>query len=103
VTQIIATCPDCGQISLAPTDVLLRMKPNSTEHSYAFTCPTCEEFVKKPADTRIVRLLLSGGVMPLLESIPAEALEVKNGPPLQLEDILTLHETLQGDDWMSQL
>lgn len=103
MTQIMATCPDCGEVRLTPDDVLLRIAPNRTEHSYAFTCPTCEQFIKKPADTRVVRLLLSGGVMPLLDSIPAEALEVKNGPPLELEDILTLHETLQGDDWMSQL
>lgn len=107
MTEILATCPDCGEVRLTPDDVLLRFNADLTRAvdpgTYSFTCPTCREFVQKPADHRVIRLLLSGGVTPRLSSIPAEALENKDGPPLELEDILTLHEALQSDDWMSQL
>lgn len=99
MTTIKATCPTCGEVSLAAEDILLRigaMKGNST---YGFSCPDCSSFVEKPADERVVRLLLSGGVMPTLVNMPAEALETKLGPALTYDDLLAFHELLERDDW----
>ncbi len=103
MTTIKATCPGCGEVDLSAEDILLRIGGLATSNSYGFSCPECGDFVEKPADDRIVRLLLSGGVMPMLLNIPAEALEPKQGPPIDYDDLLAFHEVLKGDDWLAQL
>ena len=103
MTTIKATCPDCGEVDLTANDILLRIGASKAVNTYAFSCPDCNEFVEKPADERIVRLLLSGGVMPMLVYVPAEALEPKEGPPINHDDILAFHELLESDDWFQEL
>jgi hypothetical protein len=100
VTRIKATCPDCGEVDLTPKDVRLEIGGSGgADSTYGFTCPTCRDFVRKPADERVVRLLLSGGVTPSLQKTPAEALERKDGPPINHDDLLEFHEALQRDDF----
>ena len=103
MTTIKATCPKCGEVDLTADDILLRIGSVKTTNTYGFSCPDCTEFVEKPADERIVRLLLSGGVMPILVHVPAEALETKQGPPLNYDDVLAFHELLERDDWFDDL
>ena len=103
MTTIKATCPSCGEVALGAEDILLRIGATRTVNTYGFTCPDCGDFVEKPADDRIVRLLLSGGVMPMLVHVPAEALEPREGPPINHDDLLAFHEMLERDDWMDQL
>ncbi len=103
MTTIKATCPGCGEVDLTAEDILLRIGGQASSNSYGFSCPDCGDFVEKPADDRIVRLLLSGGVMPMLVHVPAEALEAKEGPPIDYDDLLAFHEALKGDDWLDQL
>jgi hypothetical protein len=103
MTTIKATCPGCGEVDLTAEDILLRIGASRTVNTYGFTCPTCGEFVQKQADDRIVRLLLSGGVVPVPVHVPAEALEVHDGPPISHDDILNFHEMLVNDDWIRQL
>jgi predicted RNA-binding Zn-ribbon protein involved in translation (DUF1610 family) len=101
MTTIKATCPSCGEVDLLAEDVLLRIGGNQSANTYGFSCPSCTDFVEKPADERVVRLLLSGGVMPVLVHVPAEALEQRVGPPINHDDLLAFHEMLDGDDWMN--
>jgi hypothetical protein len=103
VTTIKATCPGCGEVDLTAEDILLRIGANAAGNTYGFSCPDCTDFVEKPADERIVRLLLSGGVMPVLIQVPAEAMEAHEGPPISHDDLLSFHEVLQTDDWFEQL
>ena len=103
MTTIKATCPTCGEVSLAAEDILLRIGSANASSTYGFSCPDCAGFVEKPADERVVRLLLSGGVMPTLVHMPAEALETKLGPPLNYDDILAFHELLERDDWFEHV
>jgi hypothetical protein len=102
MTTIKATCPSCGEVDLVADDVLLRIGGNQAANTYGFSCPRCTDFVEKPADERVVRLLLSGGVMPVLVHVPAEALEQRVGPPINHDDLLAFHEMLDGDDWMNE-
>lgn len=102
MTTIKATCPSCGEVDLVADDVLLRIGGNQAANTYGFSCPSCTDFVEKPADERVVRLLLSGGVMPVLVHVPAEALEQRVGPPINHDDLLAFHEMLDGDDWMNE-
>jgi hypothetical protein len=103
VTTIKATCPDCGEVDLTADDILLRIGPSKAVNTYGFSCPDCSEFVQKAADDRVVRLLLSGGVVPVPVHVPAEALENHEGPLINHDDLLDFHVLLEGDDWFDQL
>lgn len=103
MTTIKATCPVCGEIDLTADDIVLRIGPSKTVNTYGFTCPTCGDFVQKTADERIIRLLLSGGVVPVPIHVPAEVLEPREGPPFTYDDVLDFHEMLEADDWFEQL
>jgi hypothetical protein len=103
MTTIKATCTRCGEISLTADDILLRIGATASRNTYGFNCPECSEFVEKPADERVIRLLLSGGVMPVLNHVPAEALEHKEGPAINYDDLLVFHELLKGESWFEHL
>ncbi len=103
MTTIKATCGGCGEVDLVADDILLRIGATKAVNTYGFTCPQCREFVEKPADERIVRLLLSGGVIPVPVHVPAEVLEVHDGPPITYDDVLDFHEQLRTDDWFDEL
>ena len=103
MTTIKASCPSCGEVDLTADDVLLRIGATRSVNTYGFTCPTCADFIEKPADDRVVRLLLSGGVVPVPVHVPAEALEPHAGPRITYDDILEFHERLQGDDWFEEI
>lgn len=100
---IKASCPGCGEVNLTAEDVVLRIGVTQTANSYCFSCPGCSQYVEKPADERVVRLLLSGGVTPQLIQVPAEALEIHEGPPITHDDLLAFHELLESDDWFDQV
>ena len=103
MTTIKATCPDCGEVDLTADDILLRIGAHASVNTYGFSCPKCQDFVEKHADERVIRLLLSGGVMPTLVHVPAEVLEPRQGPPINYDDILSFHEILKAEDWFDQL
>jgi hypothetical protein len=83
VTIIKASCPTCGDVLLQDHEVRYLLHPDPARSFYQFTC-SCGEVVRKPADAPVARLLVLGGVEP--EVIPAEAVEVHDGPPLTVED-----------------
>ena len=103
MTTIKATCPDCGEVDLTADDILLRIGPSKAVNTYGFSCPDCGDFVQKTADDRVVRLLLSGGVVPVPVHVPAEALESREGPAINHDDLLDFHQLLKSDDWFDQL
>src|SRR5919201_1329557 len=62
VTTIRTTCPQCGEVDMSPEAILLSIRDRAGEGSYRFSCPTCMHTVEKPADRKVVALLLSAGV-----------------------------------------
>lgn len=116
MTTIRATCPDCGEVDLRPTDIQLTVVraddlPVAPESRYTFTCPTCTEAVAKPADERIARLLTTGGVDVSVvhrdaahrQRAPDHPEQPGDGPALTLDDLLDFHLLLQEPDWFDQL
>lgn len=110
MTTIKATCPTCGEVGLTPADVELRVDPSGAAESYyAFRCPGCQAQVRKPADNRVVRLLVSGGVPVLAVEPEQEALAVDvprfYGPAIDHDDLLDFHSLLSGPCavWFSDL
>ncbi len=107
MTTIKATCPTCGEVALTPDDIELRVDESDTTASYyGFDCPSCESQVRKPADERVVRLLVSGGVPPL--PVEAEVRRVRlserfDHAPITHDDLLDFHQALQGEEWFERL
>lgn len=62
MTTIKTTCSRCGDIHLTPSDLALELTPASDEGSYRFTCPVCALLQRRPANARVVSVLLATGV-----------------------------------------
>ncbi|MDP9145524.1 MAG: hypothetical protein M3N43_12645 [Actinomycetota bacterium] len=62
MTTIKSTCTRCGGIHLTPNDVALELRPGGREGDYRFKCPTCTEPQRRPANARMVIVLLATGV-----------------------------------------
>lgn len=103
MTTIKATCPTCGEVELTPDDIELRVCNLAPASYYLFDCPLCTSVVRKPADDRVIQLLISGGVRAVVWEYPAEAGERPDGPPLTHDDLLDFHLLLDQPDWFERL
>src|SRR5437867_11895610 len=114
MTTIRTTCPRCGEVDMTPEAILLSVRDSAGEGSYRFSCPECLNTIEKPADRKVVALLLSAGVEladagtddmdhePEWESY--EPLEVHSGgPPFTVDALITLQVLLNDDEELSRL
>jgi len=88
MTIIKATCPSCGDVELSRDQVRLVVHPVADRSFYRFDCTRCGDAVRKPAGDEVVRLLTMGGVIAERVLVPAEALEVHSGPPINADEVL---------------
>lgn len=89
---------------MSATAVSLAVREETGEGNYRFVCPQCEQVVVKPADRKIVTLLLSAGVDVEQAQPDPDHLEARpDGPPLTLDDLIDLHFLLGSDDWVDRL
>lgn len=98
---------------MSPEAILLSIRDQRGEGSYRFACPECLNTIEKPADRKVVALLLSAGVELAesgaddLEHEPEERpepLEVhQGGPPFTVDDLITFHFMLKDDEELSRL
>lgn len=83
--------------------ILLQVEQDSGEGTYSFDCPSCELPVEKPADRKIVLLLMSAGVE-VMEAQETPSPESRpDGPAFTSDDLIDFHFALQRDDWFEQL
>jgi hypothetical protein len=52
----------CGDVELKPADLVLELSPSEDEGTYRFTCPECSGLERRPANARVVSVLLATGV-----------------------------------------
>ena len=102
MTTIKASCPNCGEVELTPSDVSLMVCTHAALSYYAFDCPHCTDEVRKPADDHVVSLLVSGGVPAQVWELPAEALEERTGPQLSYDDLLDFALQLGTTDLLAE-
>ncbi|NIA24629.1 MAG: hypothetical protein GWP04_03580 [Gammaproteobacteria bacterium] len=62
MTTIKTTCEQCGDIELRPDDLNLELDPTNDSGSYLFRCPACGDLQRRPANPRVVNVLLATGV-----------------------------------------
>ncbi len=103
MATIRATCPTCDDVELTTRDVSVQICSDTNQGSYSFRCPTCLLAVSKPAEPRIIDLLVSSGVRMSLWRLPAELHEPKQGRPFGWDDVLEFHDLLERPDWFAQL
>jgi hypothetical protein len=83
--------------------ILLQVEQESGEGSYSFDCPSCELPVEKPADHKIVLLLMSAGVE-VMEAQETPSPETRpEGPAFTSDDLIDFHFLLQQTNWFEQL
>ena len=62
MTTIKTTCSMCGDVELKPADLVLELSPSEDEGTYRFNCPECSGLERRPANARVVSVLLATGV-----------------------------------------
>ncbi len=103
VATIRASCPTCGDIELTSRDVTVRVCAADNQGSYAFRCPSCQMAVAKPAEAKIVDLLVSSGVRLAVWHLPSELYESHDGAPISYDDLLEFHYAIQQEGWLERL
>ncbi|MEX2292487.1 MAG: hypothetical protein WD691_01765 [Acidimicrobiales bacterium] len=102
-TVIKASCQECGDVELTVGELSVRVCETATQSSYVFRCPTCQMTVSKPAEQRIIDLLVASGVELVEWRLPAELFEVRDGQPITHDDLIDFHALLQSDDWFADV
>ena len=87
MTTIKTTCTRCGDIHLTPDDVALELHPDGREGDYRFKCPTCTYLQRRPANSRVVSVLLATGVQ----------FEVVNPDPITDQEIEAFSTALETE------
>ena len=62
MTTIKTTCEHCGDVELLADDLSLELDPNRDSGEYLFVCPTCLTLRRRPANPRVISVLLATGV-----------------------------------------
>ena len=84
--------------------ILLNVRESDGEGTYSFNCPVCDNTVEKPADRKVVMLLLSAGVDVNQTGSLFEERELRPvGPPLTTDDLIDFHFLLEREDWFHKL
>jgi hypothetical protein len=99
---------------MSPESILLSVRERAGEGSYRFSCPTCQGTVQKPADRKVVALLLSAGVEldeheaeqgsfeDIVEATQHAPDQRPGGPPFTVDDLISFHFLLTDDEKLSQ-
>jgi len=99
---------------MRPQEILLHT-PQDGRCVYQFACPSCHAPVEKPADRRVVALLISAGVdVASEESLlrgpasdgthPGSYLRrATAGPAFTLDDVIDFHFLLQDDVYVEEV
>jgi hypothetical protein len=92
--------------------ISLELADDGEQGQYAFTCPDCSADVTRPADRKVVALLLAVGVSTHEAPAAAEAETpslapedrdpAPHAPAFTLDDLIDLHFLLEDDAWLSE-
>ena len=103
VATVRASCPTCGDVELTTREVQVQVCSATDEGTYSFLCPSCRLIVNKPAEQRVVELLVSAGVKVVSWDLPAELSECRSGPPISYDDLLAFHFELDSEGWLEHV
>lgn len=87
MTTIKTTCHRCGDVHLTPGDLALELEPARDEGHYRFDCPICAETQRRPANARVVSVLMATGV----------AYEIIDHRPITEDEIQAFAQALETE------
>ncbi len=87
MTTIKTTCAACGDVELGPKDLALELDVIGDSGTYRFTCPSCFTIQRRPANSRVVNVLLATGV----------EYEIVDNSPITEQEILEFAAALQTE------
>jgi len=96
MTTIRTSCSLCGDVELVPGDLSLELTASSGTGIYLFMCPHCEEQQRRPANHRVVSILLATGVA-------YRVIEEGRDGPITEEEIAHFGAALERGEWESEL
>lgn len=113
MTIIRTTCPRCGEVDIGPTSILLHASRGEQEGTYSFTCPACMDDVERPADRKVLALLLSAGVnledrsrhpsqFGRVQTEPGRDERHGHGPVFTFDDLIDFHFLLEDDAYVEE-
>ncbi len=103
MATVRASCPTCGDVELTTREVQVQVCSATDEGTYSFLCPSCRLIVNKPAEPRVVELLVSAGVRLVNWDMPAELSEAKYGPAINYDDLLAFHFEVESENWLEHV
>lgn len=103
MARVRTTCPDCGDVEIDTEIVKVRLCVEDNSGTYAFRCPVCARATVRPADPRVVNVLVSSGVPLTMWRLPAELSEPRSGSPITHDELLAFHQLLESDVWFSKV
>ncbi|HEX9856690.1 MAG TPA: hypothetical protein VGC47_15370 [Acidimicrobiia bacterium] len=94
MTTIRTTCNRCGDVELTTSDLGLELEAEGSKGKYRFECPFCGLVQRRPANQRVVSILLATGVE---YEIIAEV------GPITEDEIEAFAQALDEDGWYSEI
>jgi len=94
MTTIRTTCKRCGDVELTTKDIGLELAPEGSTGNYRFECPFCGIVQRRPANHRVVSILLATGVDYEIMTVTGPITEV------EIEGFAT---ALDEEGWFSEL
>lgn len=94
MTTIRTTCALCGNVELVPGELSLELVAMTGTGSYVFACPECGDTQRRPANHRVVSILLATGVHYQV---------IDERGPITESEIARFRQELDSADWASQL
>ena len=88
MTTIKTTCHWCGDVELTLEELALELNPTQDAGTYRFVCPGCSSLQRRPANARVVSVLLATGV----------AFEVVTTAPITEDEIASFAEALETEE-----
>jgi hypothetical protein len=94
MTTIRTTCKHCGDVELTTRDIGLELAAEGSTGHYRFDCPYCDSTQRRPANHRVVSILLATGV---------EYQIISEFGPITEDEISGFANALDNSDWFSEL
>lgn len=94
MTTIRTTCNRCGDVELTTADIGLELAAEGATGNYRFECPFCGVVQRRPANQRVVSILLATGVSYDV---------VSTAGPITEDEISAFSQALDEDGWFSEL
>lgn len=90
MTVIKATCPECGDVDLSPSDLVIEVEEtlSGPVRMFAFDHAACATHVRGYPSEESAIALEKAGVRVLHFRLPAEAREPHEGPTITEDDVI---------------